>query len=100
MADEVRWKDVADAINSLGIAQKWLPADSKVVSWTVEQVGNVIPHWPRAAKYLWGSNTRAHAIRAQQLGWKQQGPTFWEALPDDVSIVIKNMKASASMSKI
>ncbi|KAN0096703.1 hypothetical protein V8E51_015508 [Hyaloscypha variabilis] len=100
IAGEVRWKDAAEAINSIGITQKWLPADSKPVSWTVEQLGNIIPHRPRVARYLWGSSTRAYSARAHQLGWKPQGPSFWEALPEDVSISIRNVKSRASTCRI
>ena len=94
MASEVKWIDVAEAVNKLGIRQGWLPADSKAVSWTEAQVDSAfsIPGLPKLALYLWGSNSRAESARAGRLGWKPQGPSFWDSLEEDVSVAVAKLK--------
>lgn len=84
---------MAEAITKRGIEQSWLPKDTKPVSWTPEQVGSILPHLPRIARYLWGSNTRAVTARAQALGWKPVAKSFWDSLDEDVSIAVANTKA-------
>ncbi|KAK1238859.1 hypothetical protein MKX08_005920 [Trichoderma sp. CBMAI-0020] len=37
-ADEVAWKPTAEAINKIGQEQGWLPAGTRTVSWTKEQL--------------------------------------------------------------
>ncbi|CAG8959264.1 hypothetical protein HYFRA_00012622 [Hymenoscyphus fraxineus] len=88
----VQIKELAEAITKLGVAQSWLPKDAKPVSWTAEQVGSILPHAPRIARYLWGSNTRAIAARAKALGWKPVQKPFWESLEEDVSIAVATTK--------
>ncbi|TVY81910.1 hypothetical protein LSUE1_G003720 [Lachnellula suecica] len=99
VADEVRWKDAAEAINKLCIEQGWLPADSKTVSYTAEEVGSAMPSWPFLAKYIWGSNSRAKSARLESLGWKAKGPSFWDALPADVAHAVENRGSSMGMTK-
>jgi len=94
VADEVKWKDAAEAINKVGIEQGWLPKDSRAVSWTSKQVGALIPDQPVLSLYLFGSNSRAESARARLLGWKPRGPTFWKALPEDVEITVKRAQAA------
>lgn len=90
VVDEVRWKDVAIAIHKLGLEDGWLPAESKVSSWTAQEVGAANPSLPaRVLLYIWGSNSRAESARARKLGWSPSGPTFWEALPQDVRIAVE-----------
>jgi hypothetical protein len=86
VADEVRWKSVAEAINKIGQEQGWLPSGTPTVSWNKDQVGSIVPALPRLALYIWGSNTRAESARAKKLGWKPHGPSFWDALPEDCKI--------------
>ncbi|KAH8881962.1 NAD(P)-binding protein [Thozetella sp. PMI_491] len=83
VADEVRWKSVAEAVNKIGQEQGWLPSGTPTVSWNKDQVAAVVPDLPRLALYIWGSNSRAESARAKKLGWKPHGPSFWEALPED-----------------
>ncbi|KAL3424999.1 nucleoside-diphosphate-sugar epimerase [Phlyctema vagabunda] len=97
VADEVRWIDAAEAINEIAIRQGWLPAGNKPVSWTKEQLGSLMPSFPRLVLYLWGSNSRAVSERAKKLGWKPQAPSFWEALEEDVKIAGDSKVPSALM---
>jgi hypothetical protein len=83
VTDGIRWKDAAEAISKIGKEQKWLPADSKVVSYDRATVGGFSQD-PARALYLWGSNSRANSVRAKQLGWKPHGPDFWTVLPEDI----------------
>jgi nucleoside-diphosphate-sugar epimerase len=92
VSDEVKWIEAAEAINKLGIKQGWLPANSNPVSWTKEQVGGLLPGRSGLVLYLWGSNSRAESARAKKLGWKPHGPSFWEALEEDVTIAVTKAK--------
>jgi hypothetical protein len=92
VTDEVKWVDVAEAVNKLGVKQGWLPKDSKPVAWTKEQLGSLMPENPGIVLYLWGSNSRAESTRAKKLGWNPHGPTFWEALEEDVTIAVAKAK--------
>ncbi|RFU28296.1 hypothetical protein B7463_g8034, partial [Scytalidium lignicola] len=94
VAEEVKWIQVAEAINKLGIGQGWLPADSKAVSWTKDQVNELMPWFPGIALYIWGSNSRAESARAKKLGWIPHAPSFWEALDEDVRIAVQKAKSS------
>lgn len=60
------------------------------MSYTAEQVGNTMPNKPMMAKYIWGSNSRAESARIKGLGWKAQGPSFWDELPADVKHAIEH----------
>jgi len=90
----VKWIDAAEAVNNIGVRQGWLPADSKAVSWTEAHVDESynIPHLPKLALYLWGSNSRADSARARKLGWKPHGPSFWDSLEEDVSVAVKRLR--------
>jgi hypothetical protein len=99
VANEVRWKDAAEAINKLGIEQGWLPAGSKIVSYTPKQVGSTMPKMPFIARYVWGSNSRAESARMKALGWKAQGPSFWEDLAADVEQAVENAECEMGMKK-
>ncbi|KAH8821857.1 hypothetical protein F5884DRAFT_851066 [Xylogone sp. PMI_703] len=95
VSDEVKWIDAAKAINKLGVEQGWLPAGSKAVSWTKDQVDQSMSWWrPGVALYIWGSNSRAESARAKKLGWVPHGPTFWEALEEDVKIAVQNVRGA------
>jgi hypothetical protein len=93
VSDEVKWIEAAEAVNKIGVQQGWLPVDSKPVSWTKAQVATLFPQIPGIALYLWGSNSRANSVRAKKLGWKPHGPSFWEALEEDVFIAVAKLKA-------
>ena len=93
VSGEVKWVEAAEAINNIGVKQGWLPGGSKSVSWTKEQVGNLWPGSPDLVLYLWGSNSRAESARAKKLGWKPHGPSFWEALEEDVNMTVTKAKA-------
>jgi hypothetical protein len=84
VADEIAWRDAAEAVNKLGQEQGWIPKGTKAVSWSKDQVGSLNPARPRGPLYMWGSNSRAESARAKLLGWKPHGPSFWDALPEDV----------------
>ncbi|KAN0092129.1 NAD(P)-binding protein [Hyaloscypha variabilis] len=94
VSGEVKWIDAAEAVNKIGVRQGWLPADSKAVSWTEAQVDESfnVPHLPKLALYLWGSNSRADSARARKLGWKPHGPSFWDSLEEDVSVAVKRLR--------
>lgn len=92
VSGEVKWIEVAEAVNKLGIEQGWLPKGSKPVSWTKDQLANLLPTDPGRVLYLWGSNSRAQSARAKKLGWNPHAPSFWEALGEDVSIAVAKAK--------
>lgn len=40
------------------------------------------------APVLWGGNCRSRASRLRALGWKPEGPSLWEAIPNIVEFEI------------
>jgi hypothetical protein len=96
----VKWIEAAEAVNTIGIRQGWLPADSKPVSWTEAQLSSLMPHQPDIVLYLWGSNSRADSVRARRLGWKPHGPSFWEALEEDVSVAVAKFRNTPSKANV
>jgi len=54
---------------------------------------------PWLAQYIWGSNSRAESARLKALGWKVQGPSFWEALPGDVAHAVENRQCAMGKTK-
>lgn len=94
VSDEVKWIEVAEAVNKLGVKQGWLPQSSKPISWTKEQLASLMPEDPGLILYLWGSNSRAESARAKKLGWNPHAPTFWEALEEDVTIAVAKRNKS------
>jgi hypothetical protein len=99
VASEIRWKDAAEAINRLGIEQGWLPAGTKTVSYTADQVGSTMPKMPGLARYIWGSNSRAISARAMRLGWEPKGPSFWDELAADVAHAVENKQSRLGRTK-
>ncbi|EEH48715.2 uncharacterized protein PADG_04794 [Paracoccidioides brasiliensis Pb18] len=56
VADEVRWKEAAEAICRLGIEQGWLQLDAKTVSYDEKCFREVFePGW--LGVYLWASDS-------------------------------------------
>ncbi len=47
-----------------------------------------MPDHPERVLYLWGSNSRANSARAKALGWNPHGPSFFEALKQDVEVAV------------
>ncbi|KAK2802266.1 hypothetical protein FQN50_007447 [Emmonsiellopsis sp. PD_5] len=87
VADEIKWKDAAEALCKLGIEQGWLPPNTKTISYDEQRVSTVLqPAW--LGLYLFGSNSRADSARARQLGWRPRGPDFWTMLPEDVRAAV------------
>ncbi|KAJ5352699.1 hypothetical protein N7452_001673 [Penicillium brevicompactum] len=76
---EFAWKDIAQKISQIA---KELGAieTAEVDQLSVDEASKFHP-W---APVLWGGNCRSRATRLQSLGWKPQGPTVFEALPDMV----------------
>jgi nucleoside-diphosphate-sugar epimerase len=95
VSGEVRWKDAAQAIRKLGNQQGWLEESVETVSWDKEKLVSKFPGQGDLVLYLWGSNSRAESARAKQLGWNPHGPSFWEALPEDVEIAAKNVQCKS-----
>lgn len=93
VTSEVAWKDVAIAIHAIGIRDGWLPADSKISSWSREQVAAIAPDKETILLYLWGSNSRAEPARLRKLGWVESGPSFWQCLEEDVKIAVTDAMA-------
>ncbi|KIN05165.1 hypothetical protein OIDMADRAFT_50987 [Oidiodendron maius Zn] len=88
VSGEIKWADAANAICNIGVEQGWLPEGSSAISWTEKQVASIMPDHPGRALYIWGSNSRAVSARAKNLGWSPNGPSFWEALREDVMVTV------------
>lgn len=86
VSGEIKWADAANAICNIGVEQGWLPKGSRAISWTEKQLSSLMPNYPGRALYKWGSNSRAVSARAKNLGWSPNGPSFWEALREDVMV--------------
>ena len=54
---------------------------------------------PVLAQYIWGSNSRAQSARAELLGWKPTGPSFWDELPRDVKHAVENRQYAMGRMK-
>jgi hypothetical protein len=93
VSGEVKWIEAAEKINKLFVGQGLIAADSRPVSWTKEEVASLIPDHPERALYLWGSNSRAESARAKKLGWNPHGPSFWEALEEDVNVAVAKARS-------
>ncbi|KAK2765947.1 hypothetical protein FQN54_007462 [Arachnomyces sp. PD_36] len=85
---EIKFLEAATAMNDLCIKKSLLPADSKPTSWTKERVGGLMPASPEKALQFIGANSRVKCSRAEKLGWKACGPSFWECLDEDVSVAV------------
>ncbi|KAK2783720.1 hypothetical protein FQN53_008986 [Emmonsiellopsis sp. PD_33] len=87
VADEIKWKDAAEALCKLGIEQGWLPPNTKTISYDEQRFSTVYqPAW--LGLYLFASNSRADSARARQLGWRPQGPDFWTVLSEDARAAV------------
>ncbi|PSK60704.1 hypothetical protein B9Z65_854 [Elsinoe australis] len=89
VADEIAWKDAANAVNEILMEKDLLPKGSKAVSWDKDRLGQLLPSNPRIVLYLWDSNSRAESGRMRTLGWEPKGPSFWEILPVDTEAAFK-----------
>lgn len=79
-------------MQAIGIRDGWLPAGSKVSSWSQDQVAAIAPEKAFLLLYLWGSNSRAESTRLQRLGWTETGPSFWDCLEEDVLAALPDGK--------
>lgn len=89
-ADGVQWKRAAETITKIGHEKGWLPKEVQPASLNMDQIKGLKFKHPLFTSafilYIWCSNSRAESARAKKLGWQPNGPSFWEALPEDCKV--------------
>ncbi|EEH33585.2 hypothetical protein PAAG_04635 [Paracoccidioides lutzii Pb01] len=82
VADEIRWKDAAEAICRMGIEQGWLQVDAITAFYDEKCFREIFePGWLGFV-----------SLGVRQLGWKPRAPDFWTVLPADVERAVAQMK--------